>query len=63
MSAVPENDHDLLIKIAERLDLALRRDDDQESRLRALERKVYLGIGGAGALGSVIGWAMNLVGR
>lgn len=58
---VPSNDHDLLIEIKTKLDTLIKGDGDKETRLRALERKVFVATGAAGALGGLLGYAVQFV--
>lgn len=50
-----DNDTNRLIRIETLLVGIAARDDDHETRIRKLERALYIGIGLAAALGSAIG--------
>ncbi len=44
-----------LTRVEVKLDSVLTRGDDHETRIRALERKVWLVAGGAAVLGGILG--------
>lgn len=49
-------------QLATKLDDVPSKVADHESRIRALERKVFLATGGAGVLGAIVGYAVQLIG-
>ena len=52
---------DLAAKLVDKVEAIERRDGDHESRIRALERKVWVAIGGGTALGGAAGALAKLI--
>lgn len=52
-----------LARIETKIDLFLLRSDDHETRLRALERKVWVAAGAATALGGAAGTVAQMLGK
>ncbi|GAB3372593.1 hypothetical protein [Amycolatopsis echigonensis] len=46
---------DIAAKLVEKVDAIEKRDSDHETRIRALERKVWMALGGGTALGGAAG--------
>lgn len=58
-----QEDHDLLVKIDTKLDVAINRVDDHEIRIRSLERHRWLWIGAATAAGMLADPILRMLGR
>jgi hypothetical protein len=52
-------DHDLIVRMDTKLDIALGRIDDHERRMRQLEAKVYMFAGLAAAAGTGGGFGLD----
>jgi hypothetical protein len=61
VTVMPSNDHDLLIAINAKVDMLVTGDGDKETRLRALERKVFVATGASGVLGGIAGFVVHFI--
>lgn len=59
------NDHDLLIRLDEKVETLIRKvdalTDDHEDRIRSLERQRWLFAGGASVIGTMGGWLIQFL--